>query len=67
LFYLTGPGTDPTIVSYNASAVNLYSATINLVRFEIKSYYFEKTLYLAGAVVVNSKDEGLVPTCNSFI
>jgi hypothetical protein len=32
-------------VSYNASAVKIYNATISLVRFEKKSFffYFEKT------------------------
>jgi hypothetical protein len=28
------PGANPTIVSYNASAVNFYHATSNIVRFE---------------------------------
>jgi hypothetical protein len=37
-------GANPTIVSYNASAVKIYSATSSLVRFENKSIliYFEK-------------------------
>jgi hypothetical protein len=28
------PGANPTILSYNASAVKIYSATSNTVRFE---------------------------------
>jgi hypothetical protein len=40
------PGTNPTTVSYNASAVTIYNATSSLARFESKSVllYFEKTL-----------------------
>jgi hypothetical protein len=38
------PGANPTIVSYNASAVKIYSATSSPVRFEtmFSSIYFEK-------------------------
>jgi hypothetical protein len=36
------PGANPTIVSYNASAVKIYDATSSLVRFGNKKYYLEK-------------------------
>jgi hypothetical protein len=36
----TWPGANTTIVSYNASVVNTYSTTSSLVRFDIKSIYF---------------------------
>jgi hypothetical protein len=35
------PGVNPTIVSYNASAVNIYNATISLVRLENKNIFFD--------------------------
>jgi hypothetical protein len=40
------PGANPTIVSYNASAVKFYNTTSSLVRFENKTifFYFEITL-----------------------
>jgi hypothetical protein len=40
------PGANPKIVSYNASAVNIYNATSSLVRFgnEHIFSYNEKTL-----------------------
>jgi hypothetical protein len=39
-------GANTTIVSYNASAVNIYYATRSLVRLENNNifFYFEKTL-----------------------
>jgi hypothetical protein len=38
------PGANPTIASYNASAVNFYNATGSLARFETKImfFFFEK-------------------------
>jgi hypothetical protein len=53
-------GANPTIVSYNASAVKIYNATSSLVCSENKQFffYFEKiavAYYIAGAVVVNFK------------
>jgi hypothetical protein len=41
-------GVNPTIVSYNASAVKIYNATISLVRLENKNIllYFEKRFSL---------------------
>jgi hypothetical protein len=33
-----GPGANTKIVSYNASAVNFYNATVNLGRFEINFF-----------------------------
>jgi hypothetical protein len=50
--YLGRPGTDPTIVSYNASsvkmynvgAVKIYNATSSLVRFGKKIFSFALTL-----------------------
>jgi hypothetical protein len=40
-------GANPTIASYNASAVKSYSATNSLVRFKNTNifFYFEKPLY----------------------
>jgi hypothetical protein len=42
------PGADPTIASYNASAVKIYNAACSLVRFENKNIFFyrEKRLSL---------------------
>jgi hypothetical protein len=34
VFQLKLPGANPTIASYNASAVKIYNATSSLVRFE---------------------------------
>jgi hypothetical protein len=34
------PGANPTIVSYNASAVKIYNATSSIVRFENKIIIF---------------------------
>jgi hypothetical protein len=52
------PGANPTIASYNASAVNFYNATGSLERYE-KSYSTLKNVlayyYNAGVVAVNSK------------
>jgi hypothetical protein len=43
----TDSGANPTIVSYNASAVKTYNATSSLLRFESRNslFYLEKTLY----------------------
>jgi hypothetical protein len=39
------PGANPTIASYNASAVKIYNAVMSsLVHFESKKTFFEKTL-----------------------
>jgi hypothetical protein len=59
------PGPNPTIVSYNASAVKLYNATGSLLRFE--NNFFSSTLkntlayYNTGVVAVNLKVAGLAP------
>jgi hypothetical protein len=34
------PGANPTIASYNASVVKIYSATGSLVRFENKHFFY---------------------------
>jgi hypothetical protein len=61
-------GANPTIASYNASAVNFYNASDSLARFEnkIMLFYIEKrsslhATYNAGVVAVNSKVVGLAP------
>jgi hypothetical protein len=40
-------GSNPTTVSYNASAGKIYKTASSLVRFENKNvfFYFEKTLF----------------------
>jgi hypothetical protein len=40
------PGANPTIASYNASAVKIYNASGSLARFENRNifFYFEKML-----------------------
>jgi hypothetical protein len=59
------PGANPTIASYNASAVQIYNFESSLVRLENKSiiFNFEKRLvcYITGAVVVESEVVGLAP------
>jgi hypothetical protein len=46
-------GANPTIASYNASAVKIYNAASSLVRFEV-FYYEKRTVYFnnAGVVIV---------------
>jgi hypothetical protein len=64
LHFRTGP--NPTIVSYNTSAVKIYNATGSLLRFENKKM-FSSTLknalayYNAGVVAVNLKAPGTIP------
>jgi hypothetical protein len=60
------PGANPTIVSYNASAVKIYNGTSSLVHFEKNHIgtYFEKNTrvyYITGVVVANSQVVGLLP------
>jgi hypothetical protein len=47
-FFIPLTQINPTILSYNASAVKIYNATSNHLRFENKCFllctYFEKTL-----------------------
>jgi hypothetical protein len=38
------PGASPTFLSYNASAVKIYSVTSSLVHFENNFFYVEKML-----------------------
>jgi hypothetical protein len=57
------PGANPTIVIYNASAVEIYNSTGSLVRFENKYFLFtdENALVYFNAVVVNYEAVGLAP------
>jgi hypothetical protein len=53
---------NPTIVSYNASAVKNYNAASSLVRFENIFFLKKRTSLLHGGVVnVNSEVVGLAP------
>jgi hypothetical protein len=62
MYEKSAPGANPTIVSYNASAVKNFNATSSLVHFE-KNYFTMKNAlhryYSAVVVVVISKVVGL--------
>jgi hypothetical protein len=61
------PGANPTIVSYNASAVKKIT-TLQVAFSKHIFHILRKTLYSkAGVVVVNSKSLGLAPVFRGFV
>jgi hypothetical protein len=65
-----GSGANLTIVSYNASAVNINNATSSLARFENKKMFsstYTLYYYKAGVAVVNKKSRRIGSRKQSYI